>query len=36
MPPPNLRPDFDKQAKMFVDGLADLALKQPLALVSAA
>ena len=30
MPPPNLQPDFEEQAKTFVDGLVDGAL-QPVA-----
>ena len=29
MPPPNLKPDFEEQAKAFVDGLVDGALRQP-------
>ena len=28
MPPPNLKPDFEEQAKEFVDGLVD-GLRQP-------
>ena len=31
MPPPNLRPDFEEQARSFVDGLADGVLRSPLA-----
>ena len=27
MPPPNLRPDFEEQAKTFADGLADEVLQ---------
>jgi hypothetical protein len=27
MPPPNLKPDFDKQANVFVDGLVDRNLR---------
>ena len=30
MPPPNLKPDFEEQARSFVDGLADGVLRQPL------
>jgi hypothetical protein len=30
MPPPNLKPDFEEQAKTFADGLADGVL-QPVA-----
>jgi len=30
MPPPNLQPDFEQQARAFVDGLADGVLRQPL------
>jgi hypothetical protein len=30
MPPPNLRPDYEEQARAFVDGLADGVLRQPL------
>jgi len=30
MPPPNLGPDFEEQARSFVDGLADGVLRQPL------
>ena len=29
MPPPNLKPDFEEQAKGFVDGLVDGVLRQP-------
>ncbi len=29
MPPPNLKADFDEQAKAFVDGLVDDVLRQP-------
>ena len=29
MPPPNLQPDFDTQARSFVDGVVDVALGQP-------
>ena len=31
MPPPNLGPDYEEQARSFVDGLADSVLRQPLA-----
>ena len=31
MPPPNLKPDFEEQARSFVDGLADGVLRRPLA-----
>ncbi len=31
LPPPNLKPDFDKQARAFVDGLVDRVLRQPIA-----
>jgi hypothetical protein len=30
LPPPNLRPDYEQQARAFVDGLADGVLRQPL------
>ena len=30
MPPPNLGPDFEEQARSFVDGLADGVLRRPL------
>ena len=30
MPPPNLKPDYEEQARAFVDGLADGVLRQPL------
>ena len=33
MPPPNLKPDFEKQATAFVDGLVDGVLRQPVAAV---
>ena len=29
MPPPNLKPDFEEQARAFVDGLVDGVLRQP-------
>jgi hypothetical protein len=29
MPPPNLKPDFEEQARGFVDGLVDTVLRQP-------
>lgn len=29
MPPPNLKPDFDEQARAFVDGIVDGVLRQP-------
>jgi menaquinone-dependent protoporphyrinogen IX oxidase len=29
MPPPNLKPDFDEQARTFVDGLVDAVFPQP-------
>ena len=31
MPPPNLQPDFEVQAKAFVDGLVDGVLRDPIA-----
>ena len=31
MPPPNLKPDFEEQAKTFVDGVADQVFGQPVA-----
>jgi flavodoxin len=31
MPPPNLKPDFEEQARSFVDGLVDSVLRQPVA-----
>src|SRR3954453_8790562 len=31
MPPPNLQPDFEQQAKAFAGGLADAVLQQPVA-----
>ncbi len=31
MPPPNLKPDFEEQARAFVDGLVDGVLRQPVA-----
>ncbi len=38
MPPPNLKPDFEEQARTFVDGILDLlsALPLPTRLVVAA
>jgi flavodoxin len=30
MPPPNLGPDFEEQARSFVDGLADGVLRKPI------
>ena len=30
MPPPNLQPDYEEQARSFVDGLVDGVLRQPL------
>jgi len=36
MYPPNLKPDFEEQARAFVDGLADGALMQPLGAAGAA
>ena len=33
MPPPNLKPDFEEQAKAFVDGLMGVVLRQPIAAV---
>ena len=30
MPPPNLKPDYEEQARSFVDGLADGVLREPL------
>ena len=29
MPPPNLKPDFEEQARSFVDGVVDEVLAQP-------
>jgi hypothetical protein len=29
MPPPNLKPDFDEQARSFVDGVVDEVFNQP-------
>ena len=29
MPPPNLKPDFEEQARTFVDGVLDHVLDQP-------
>jgi hypothetical protein len=29
MPPPNLKPDYEEQARVFVDGLVDSVLRQP-------
>ena len=31
MYPPNLKPDFEEQARAFVDGLVDGVLRQPTA-----
>jgi len=31
MPPPNLKPDFEDQARSFVDGVVDAVLNQPVA-----
>ena len=31
MYPPNLKPDFEEQARAFVDGLVDGVLRQPVA-----
>jgi hypothetical protein len=31
MPPPNLKPDFEEQARSFVDGVVDQVLHQPAA-----
>ena len=31
MPPPNLKPDFEEQARSFVDGVVDQVLDQPVA-----
>ena len=31
MPPPNLKPDFEEQAKTFADGLVDSVVRQPIA-----
>src|SRR5512132_140575 len=31
MPPPNLKPDFEEQARSFVDGIVDEVLHQPMA-----
>ena len=33
MPPPNLKPDFEEQAKAFVDGLVEGVVRQPIAAV---
>jgi hypothetical protein len=35
MYPPNLKPDFDEQAKTFVDGLVDGVLKKPIPAIPA-
>jgi len=29
MPPPNLQPDFEEQARAFADGLVDTVVRQP-------
>ena len=31
MPPPNLQPDYEEQARSFVDGLVDGVLRRPVA-----
>ena len=31
MPPPNLKPDFEEQARSFVDGIVDEVFHQPAA-----
>jgi hypothetical protein len=31
VPPPNLKPDFEDQARSFVDGVVDKVLHQPVA-----
>jgi hypothetical protein len=31
MPPPNLRPDFEEQARAFINGMADRVLGEPVA-----
>jgi flavodoxin len=31
MPPPNLKPDYEEQARSFVDGLVDSVLRRPVA-----
>jgi len=33
MPPPNLKPDFEEQARGFVNGVAEQAVGQPVSSV---